>query len=330
MIIRYRKRPLPLQKLDALISRLPENHPQIAYVQKEAAKQQKGYNGERKLDYHIEHLSDDYSIMADVCFTLGGKQTQIDSLIITAHAIFITEVKSIEGTVTFDTELRQCYRDREGEVERYKYPITQVQAIHARLLQLLQLAELGGLPIYYFVAFSERSTFINVKGEGHNLKHIVTYVEDIPFQIIRINEQLAAQNTSKNNQQLRQKIVQYIMHHCEAFDIDIYKKHHISQADILPGVHCPTCRHLGMKRLIGKWRCVKCIATSKTAHLESLRDYALLYSTIIKNDQCCHFLNIESRHTAKYLLQQAPNVKKNNRLTWIINYSYKIKFNNKL
>src|SRR5690625_728302 len=102
MIIRQRKKPLSLQKLDALISRLPENHPKLPMLRKQAAIEQKGFNGERKLDYHLETLSDDYSVLNNVCFSLYGKKTQIDSLIITEQAIFIIEVKSYEGIITFD------------------------------------------------------------------------------------------------------------------------------------------------------------------------------------------------------------------------------------
>lgn len=195
MIIRYRNRPQPLRTLDALITRLPSNHPQLKRLQKDAAKLQKGYNGERKLDYHIEYLSDDFTIMADVCFSLHNKQTQIDSLIVSDHAIFIVEVKSFTGIITFDTTLRQCYRDMEGEIERYKYPITQVQTIQANLLRFLQIARQSGLPIYYFIAFSERSTYIKVKGEEDSLKNIVTYVEDIPNQVMRLNEEIVSKHT---------------------------------------------------------------------------------------------------------------------------------------
>src|SRR5690625_4860897 len=118
MITRYRTKPLSLQKIDALIARLPERHPKMAMLRKQAAMEQKGFNGERKLDYHIESLSDDYSILNDVCFSLYGKKTQIDSLIISAQAIFMIEVKSYEGVITFDAELRQCYRVIEGEQKR--------------------------------------------------------------------------------------------------------------------------------------------------------------------------------------------------------------------
>ncbi len=320
MIIRYRKKPLSLQKIDSLIARLPEGHPKMAMLRKQAAMDQKGFNGERKLDYHIESLSDDYSILNDVCFSLYGKKTQIDSLIISVQAIFIIEVKSYEGVITFDPELRQCYRVMEGEAERFKYPITQVEAIQSTLLRLLQLAGLSGLPIYYFIAFSERSTLVKVKGEEESVKKVVTYVEDVPFQVMNINEKLIEQKSLQQNNQLRNKIVQYIMQHCEDFDKDILREFDIKKDDILTGVHCSECHHLGMVRKIGNWCCPNCDAVSKTAHLKSLQDYALLIGSTITNVQCSHFLHIQSRHTTKYILQQSPTIKKHSRVLWKIKH----------
>lgn len=324
MIIRQRKKPLSLQKLDALISRLPESHPKLPMLRKRAAIEQKGFNGERKLDYHLETLSDDYSVLNDVCFSLYGKRTQIDSLIITAQAIFIIEVKSYEGVITFDPSLRQCFREMEGKVERFKYPITQVEAIQASLLRFLQLANLGGLPIYYMVAFSERSTIIRVKDEEENVKKVITYVEDVPFQVMNINEKLIAR-TSSNNNQLRNKILQYIMQHCEDFDKDILREFSIKKEDILTGVHCSECHHLGMLRKQKNWYCPICFALSRTAQERTFQDYYLLLDDTITNKQCRQFLQLNSRHIAKHLLQHSPNIKKYQQKKWRITQSHNIK-----
>ncbi len=318
MIIRYRNRPLPLQMLDALIPRLPSNHPQLKDLRIDAAKLQKGYNGERKLDYHIEGLSDDFTIMADVCFSLHNKQTQIDSLIVSDHAIFIVEVKSFTGIITFDTTLRQCYRDIEGDIERYKYPITQVQTVQANLLRFLQIAKQSGLPIYYFVAFSERSTYIKVKGEENSLKNIVTYVEDIPHQVRRLNEELASKHPIEKSSHSRNKVVQHIMRNCEDFMIDIMKKYQIHPSEILSGVQCPQCNFLGMKRKTGNWYCPSCSATCNNAHEKALQDFKILFNETLTNPQCRQFLQLNSRHTTKYILQQSQNIKQATRYKWTI------------
>lgn len=318
MIIRYRNRPQPLRTLDALITRLPSNHPQLKRLQKDAAKLQKGYNGERKLDYHIEYLSDDFTIMADVCFSLHNKQTQIDSLIVSDHAIFIVEVKSFTGIITFDTTLRQCYRDMEGEIERYKYPITQVQTIQANLLRFLQIARQSGLPIYYFIAFSERSTYIKVKGEEDSLKNIVTYVEDIPNQVMRLNEEIVSKHTVEKNSYSRNQVVQHIMRNCEDFTIDIMKKYQIHPSEILSGVQCSQCEYLGMERKPSTWHCPSCNASCNNAHEKALQDYKVLFNETLTNPQCRQFLELNSRHTTKYILQQSQNIKKATRYNWKI------------
>ena len=322
MIIKHRNRPLPLQKLDALMSRLPEVHPKMTYLEKEAARQQKGYNGERKLDYHIEMLPDDYVILSDVCFSLYGKKIQIDSLVISPFAIYITEVKSYEGTVTFDTNLRQFFREQNGKTERYKYPITQAEMIQSQLLRMLQLADLAGLPIYFFVAFSERSTYIKVEGEHESIRNLVTYVEDIPWRIRKNDEQLAT-NNSHPNHSLKNKVIQHIMSQNEDFDIDVYEKYGIDQSEILPGVECTSCYALPMRRIENKWKCEICDTSSNKAHLKALYEYALLIDPYITNEKCRTFLQIDSRHIVKHLLKNALNTQKHKKRKWKIDYTFK-------
>ena len=322
MIIKHRNRPLPLQKLDALVARLPDDHPQMVYLKKEAAKQQKGYNGERKLDYHIDTLPDEYAILSDVCFTLYGKKIQIDSLVISPYAIYITEVKSYEGTVVFDTKLRQFYREQNGKIERYKYPITQAEMIQSQLLRMLQLADLAGLPIYFFVAFSERSTYIKVEGEQESLRNLVTYVEDIP-RCIRKNDQQLATNNPHPNHSLKNKVIQHIMNQTEDFDMDVYEKYGIDQSEIIPGVECTSCYALPIRRIENKWKCQKCSASSTKAHLKALYEYGLLIDPYITNAKCRAFLQIESRHIAKNLLKNAFNTHKYSKRKWKIDSTFK-------
>lgn len=319
-MLRYRKRPLSLQKLDALIARLPDNHPKMPQLRQQAAREQKGFNGERKLDYHLQSLSSEYIVLNDICFSLYDQKIQIDSLIITAQAIFIVEVKSFEGLITFQPELRQCYREKEGTIERFKYPITQVEAIQTALLRFLQLANLSGLPIYYFIAFSEKSTLFQVKGEEQSINEVVMYVEDVPIQMMKINRRLIDEASAPKSKQMQQQIAQHILRHREDFDKDILREFNITPENIPSGVHCPSCDYLGMERKYRSWRCKNCLHTSRTSHIKALHHYYLLFNSTITNKKCRAFLQISSRHTAKYLLQTSPNITKKSRLVWKINH----------
>lgn len=302
MIIKHRKPPIPLQTIDAIIARLPEGHSQLEELRYQAAIYQKGYNGERKLDYHIRSLPDSFSILNDVTLTVFDNQFQIDSLLITAHAIYIIEVKSLEGIVTFDPTLKQLTQNNGQKVEGRKYPITQVENIQFHLLRWLQLHNLDGLPIYYFIAFSEQSTIVKVTGEEEAIRKVVSHVDEIPIRLMKLDGKLAQKKSGDN--QRKNQIVHTVLRHCEDFTKNIISHHQINKRDILPGVHCPNCNTLGMVRLRYKWQCEKCGNFSLDTHLNALHDWTLIYGNKITNKQCRYFLKVK-RTTAYSLLKGA-------------------------
>src|SRR5690625_7523162 len=88
MVIKRRQKPLPLQMLDALMSRLPSNHSQIKVMQKDAAIRQKGYIGEQQVDYHLEKLTHQKTILQDVCLFIHNRRVQIDTVIIGKYGLY--------------------------------------------------------------------------------------------------------------------------------------------------------------------------------------------------------------------------------------------------
>lgn len=303
MFLRFRKKPKPLQTIDALIVRLKPQHSKLPALRKQAAIYQKGFNGERKLDYHLQTLSNEFSILSDVTLTHQGRSCQIDSLIFSANGIFMTDVKSFEGIVHFDTRLRQFTRHDGEKLNGYKYPITQAENAQIHLIQWLQDRELSGLPIYFFIAFSEYSTIINVTGNEESIGKVVTYVDEIPLRIMKLNEQLKKNNPSNN--QLKNKIITAVMNECEDFNYNVFKKFGVDHREIITGVECPACGEIAMERSLYKWLCLVCASSSKDAHIKGLSDYALLYTDKIKNEQCRQFLNINSRITANSILKNS-------------------------
>lgn len=301
MFVLERRKPLPLQKIDRIISRLPPTHPKLPQLREHAAKLQKGYNGERKLDYHLTSLPKSFAILNDVSIFVFNKLTQIDSLIISPHALFIIEVKSYENEVTFNTNLRQFLQHKGDSIQRYKYPVTQVENIQFHLLHWLKQYKVAGLPIYYFIAFSEQSTIINVIGNEDYIKRIVSYVDEIPLRIMNQNEKF--EKNQSPNLELRNKLVQTILRNRVVFDKEVLKEFDINKHELLKGVHCPKCGKLAMERKFKKWICSYCSHASKNAHVNALNDWFLLFGDSMTNHQCRNFLKLESRHVAKRILQ---------------------------
>lgn len=108
------------------------------------------------------------------------------------------------------------------------------------------------------------------------------------------------------------------MRNCEDFTIDIMKKYQIHPSEILSGVQCSQCEYLGMERKPSTWHCPSCNASCNNAHEKALQDYKVLFNETLTNPQCRQFLELNSRHTTKYILQQSQNIKKATRYNWKI------------
>lgn len=305
LIIKERFPPLALLTLDACISRLREGHPKLKILRQNAASYQKGFNGERKLDYHLKILDNSFVILSDVTLSIYEKQFQMDSLVITSNALFIIEVKSLEGTITFHTSLKQLTQDNGQKLIGRKHPITQAENISFHFMRWLQFQKLDGLPIYYFVAIADQSTIIHVNGDEDAIRKVVSHVDEIPIRLVKMNEKLI--KTMPENHQLKNRIIQTVLKNCEELQIDILSRFDIHENDILPGVHCPSCKKLKMIRTRFNWHCSYCKVHSRTAHRKALLDFALIDGTKITNKQCQYFLHT-NRSTAYSILKNTEGV----------------------
>lgn len=315
LIVLERKVPIVLLILDALISRLSAKHEKLPLLRQQVKKYQKGYNGERKLDYYLKSLSSNFVIMNDVTLSSFNKQFQIDSLIITPYAIFVLEVKNFDGSVTFNTNLNQFIRSDGEKLQGYKYPITQVENNTFHLQQWLQERNLDGMPIYYYIGIAEHSTIYNVIGDEQLIKKVVSYVDEIPLRLMK-SIQILSEKRVKNIR-LKDQIVRAIMKEKEIFKYDVFEKFGIDKREVLPGILCLECRALGMKCIKGKAHCPKCGAISKEAFRRTLYHYVLLIDHEITNKTCREFLQIPSRHTALHKIRTSNLFIKKNRKRWI-------------
>src|SRR5699024_298099 len=272
--------------------RLNSRTSKYAEMEKEFAKRLKGYLGEKKVDYHLETISHKALNLPDVNLQHKGRNFQIDHFLISPQAKYIVETKNYQGTITFDTIYKQLIRD-DGEKETgFRYPITQVEMQKLKLEQWLSSHNLPEVPIYYFIAISHPSTIIKVKGDDSSIRPVVAHAENIPIMIMEKEKQVQQYN-SRTIQ--HHKIGQIIATHNKEPDFDILSTYNIDPKEIKPGVRCPHCAWLGMKRIYNNWLCPKCKGKSQYAHRAALRDYFLLIQPWITNKIGRYWLNVPSK-----------------------------------
>ncbi|MDF2536850.1 MAG: hypothetical protein K0R18_3012, partial [Bacillales bacterium] len=70
---------------------------------------------------------------------------------------------------------------------------------------------------------------------------------------------------------------------------DKVKKYELNSEDFIKGVLCPKCENI-MERAYGHWHCQKCDSVSKDAHIQAIKDYALLFDQHFSNSEISDFL----------------------------------------
>ncbi|MFD1173209.1 nuclease-related domain-containing protein [Oceanobacillus picturae] len=298
MIIKKRNK-TELDQYEALLSRMRLDHPKFREVESEYARRKKGYIGERQVDYYLEDLANEMTILQDLNLSVEGKNMQLDNLLISQHAAYIVEVKNFTGSITFDTALQQFTRDDSTQERGYRHPIQQAELQKQRLQAWLQDMNLPPIPIYYFIAISDPSTIIKVEGNKEEIAKVVAHAAHIPNKI----KQHEARGSNQQPIQ-HQKLAHYLMQAARKREYNLMRNYEIRPEDILPGVRCPGCGYLGMRRLYGKWQCPKCKMISKEAHKRAIYDYLLLIQPTISNRECRRLLNISSKNIATKLLKK--------------------------
>ncbi|WP_077329115.1 NERD domain-containing protein [Virgibacillus siamensis] len=301
MILRKRKKPRPLAKLDAIIPRLSPAFPRLADIKKDAAQRQRGYIGEKKVDYYLDNLASKHTILQDVCLRVNGKTTQMDTVISANYATYIVDAKHYMDKIIFNTNLKQLTRS-DGKIESgFEYPITQVENQKFHLQNYFFQHNMPNIPIYYFVAIADPSTIMEVVGDEQELAKIVAHAARIPSMILAKEDELS--NAGANKLQ-HWNIGKQILRDCIEYDRDIMREYGIMLDDLSPGVRCLKCKMLGMGRVYGGWRCRKCGGFSSNAHLEALKIY-LLCMPYITNSECMRWLGINGKNTATRLMRDS-------------------------
>ncbi|MCM2676536.1 nuclease-related domain-containing protein [Alkalicoccobacillus plakortidis] len=303
-IAKKRAKPLYISKLEALLRRLPENHPKATLIKQDLLKRQIGYRGEKSLDFYLDSLSmqKELTILHDLRLRgENGHFFQIDTILINPSLIIILEVKNIAGSLYLNPLTQQMIRTTRTTEEVFHYPLLQTQMQKNQLKEWLASHQWPLLQLVDLIVVSDPTTRIVVDSTNQHLMNQVIHAARLPDSISKILRKQPEHSIP--SQKLNELVLTLIKNHIES-SIEVLSKYEIGPTELECGVNCPSCLQLSMQRKKGRrvWICDTCGKTSKNAHFQSLEDYFLLIEPTITNRSLRHFLKIESPQLAHSLL----------------------------
>lgn len=300
MIVKDRKIPLKIRKLEALLRRLHHSHPKYSEVEEELAKSLAGFKGEQSLDYYLRSLPDqEYFIFHDLRLSDGAYFFQIDTLILSTSFILILEVKNISGTLIFDPAFQQLIRTNNGMEEVFSDPIQQVNYQTFKFTEWLKNKHFPAIPIEPLVVMANSNTII--KTSLHHKLPLQSVIRSTKL-LEKIYEYKESHKEEKFSKKDIRKLCNLLLTWHVPKNFDVLQRFQINRSDLLMGVHCPKCKKLSMERKWGKWVCTTCSFSSRDAHKNALNDYFLLFQSSITNEQFRNFLQLPSSSIAYKLL----------------------------
>jgi hypothetical protein len=293
--------PKSIIKYQALIRRLAENHIVKFDVATDFNNRMTGFRGEESvMNFHLDPLlnSSNYRIYHDLRFLHGNYYFQIDILILCSYFALVLEVKNRARDWHFDKVIQQTILEKDGKKERTKNPIFQARLQAYKLKEWLKEHNFSGLPIQYLFVNSNETAKIFIE-EDNKYKWNVCHSESL---LERIEQKADFFKVECFEEKELRKINKLLLSNNCPEEIELFQKYSIGPKDVLPGVHCPNCNYLPMIYYAGTWKCPKCRTKSKTAYIDTLRDYFLLINPSITNAEARRFLQTDSPKIAHHIL----------------------------
>lgn len=293
MIIKPYEESLMTQGLRTLAKRLMPTYPLYAKIVRELQQAEAGDHGEQYILQQLEKLA--YSLDMKVLHNVSIQKPvpmQLDIVIIMPSEVIILESKNIRGHVQLKMKPRQMIRVlANGERSVFNHPEIQLEEYVLNLTEFFrrhhEKVKINGVVIFPFNNAS------------------IDY-EDGQFPILVLRElsnylrQRKTTNAPINSHKIMQLLLQ---NHKPYTPFPLCHYYKIDSKYIKPGVICPNCQFEQMRREQYKWICPQCHHQDAKAHKEALRDYSLLVSNQITNQQAQGFLCLPNRHHVKRILQ---------------------------
>ncbi|MET3683063.1 hypothetical protein ABID56_001153 [Alkalibacillus flavidus] len=298
MIILPLKKNHELEQLELLVPRYKSQDSTFQLLQEKLGRERAGYKGEKNVQHFLNSLQ-----ISDL-FVLYGYRSfgvdsyfQIDTLLITTHFILIIESKHIRGTLSLN-DFNQLIQHYNGTKTVFNNPLMQAKVQRYQLTYLLQKLQLNHLPIHTCATFTHSKAELNFSQQSPNMfpvQNLLSFIHQLfqsqPDPLISKQQAMNIARTLKDYHQPR--------------EVNLLEELEIDNDLISKGVRCtnPLCQHSKMTRVHGNWQCNKCQYKDRFAHLQTFKEFAIIYGTRnIINQQAKSFLNIDSPQTTKRLL----------------------------
>ncbi|UCZ53800.1 NERD domain-containing protein [Bacillus shivajii] len=297
MIIKPRTYPLELRRLEALLARLPETHPQWNKINDEFSRRSAGFKGERLSDYFLQPLqaSKEHLILSDLRLHLKGVYFQMDTLILTRKFILVLEIKNIIGQLIFDHAFQQLIRSNGEKKDIFPCPINQVENNVWQLGQFLIGKNFDRkLPVYGLVVITNQGAEIMNEQLDNKVRDTVVRGRNLLRRITSLEKRCSEEKISMK--ELNK--ISNVLKRAHSPWLPDYESPLVPVDDIIPGIRCLECGSLPIDRAYSCWYCENCKAKTKHSYKETLVDYALLISPTIKTREYMNFSLLHSMDVA--------------------------------
>lgn len=291
-MIKNRNIPVQLKGFEAAISRLDLNSMHYSKIQKKIHNIKAGYAGETIFDNAIERFTYDFPFYIFHDLMLEAEvRFQLDSLFVTQFFAVIFDVKNLAGELNF----RESHLiKREGDsLTPMENPFDQLIFNHDQLKIWLNKRSLS-LPIYTALVLPYPKIINHEKGPRGKIllpKGITPYLRRI----------------KREHQWLDENRFHYLgfellncNHSYNPFPI--LKKEYIPLSELKTGIVCTRCKNLGMERVKRGWRCQKCGYFDMHAHVEAIKEYAMLVGNRITHSELAWFIDFNDQRVINRIL----------------------------
>jgi hypothetical protein len=312
LIKKQQTKSLKLLKLEVILNRLLQNHPSRSELQGEYSKSFAGNIGEESLNYYLTDLQDDkFYILYDLRLPRNSSKKyyfQIDCLLIHPQFCILLEVKNLIGDLYFDHQFDQMIRTRNEIKETFPDPVNQVELQKEYFAKWLEQNKFPKIPLQTLVVITNPRSHISISP---------LYKKEKAQKIIRgriLGSKIMSFTKNESADILMKKdmnrLSTQLIKQNEPLNYDLLSAYNIHLDELQTGVICPFCGSIPMIRTYGNWFCSSCHKRSRTAHVQAIEDYALLFGCEVKNKTLRNFLHLYSSTSMKKLLM-AMNIPSN-------------------